>query len=243
MTEVLIIGGTSDIALACAHFFAKHRFNIQLAGRDVEYLGRIKADLEIRYEISCRIYYFEAIDFESHKELIDNLGVFPDITIWAVGYLGDQERAQRLWSESLQIIQVNFCAAVSVLNRVAELYEHEQRGTIVGISSVAGDRGRSSNYLYGASKSALSAYLSGLRQRLSKCRVHVVSVKPGFVRTKMTSDLKLPRALTAVPNTVAKCIYLAVKRKKNVVYVKSEWRYIMCLIKNIPETIFKNLRL
>jgi decaprenylphospho-beta-D-erythro-pentofuranosid-2-ulose 2-reductase len=151
--------------------------------------------------------------------------------------------AQTNWTETSKIIHSNYTGAVSILNIVAEDYAKKRQGTIVGISSVAGERGRQSNYLYGSAKAGFTAYLSGLRNYLFQYGVHVMSVQPGFVYTKMTEDLKLPPLLTATPAQVASAIAKAIQKKKNVLYVKWMWRYIMFIIKSIPEPIFKKLKL
>jgi len=141
------------------------------------------------------------------------------------------------------MISTNFTGAVSILNIAAKYYVSEKKGTIVGISSVAGERGRESKLIYGSAKAAFSAYLSGLRNKLYKQNVHVISVKPGFVYTRMTENLPLPKLLTAYPSEVADSIYKAVQKRKNVVYVKWIWRYIMLIIKYIPEFQFKKMSL
>jgi short-subunit dehydrogenase len=130
-----------------------------------------------------------------------------------------------------------------MLNLLSRAFVKRGSGTIVGISSVAGDRGRKSNYIYGSAKAGFTAYLSGLRNELFHSGVHVVSVLPGFVNTNMTAGLKLPPLITAQPEEVASAIYQAIRKKKNVVYVKWMWRYIMCIIKSIPEFIFKKMKL
>jgi len=138
---------------------------------------------------------------------------------------------------------VNYTGAVSILNIVANYYVSQQKGIIAGISSVAGERGRQSNYFYGSAKAGFTAYLSGLRNRLFHQQVHVLTVQPGFVYTRMTEGLPLPRLLTATPEKVADSIYLAIRKKKNVIYVKWFWRWIMLIIKCIPEFLFKKLKL
>jgi len=243
MPSLLFLGATSDIAIETARIFGEKHFDIYMAGRDIEYLNKLKKDFEIRYNISANIIHFDALNFTEHRHFIDSLIPFPDVTICAFGYLGDQQRAQLDWSEAKLILETNFSGAVSILNEVANLYERQKRGTIVGITSVAGDRGRQSNYLYGSAKAGFSTYLSGLRQRLYPSGVNVISIKPGFVRTKMTEHLELPRFLTADPKQVAKKIEAGISKQANIIYVKAIWRYVMLIIKLIPENIFKRTRL
>jgi short-subunit dehydrogenase len=141
------------------------------------------------------------------------------------------------------MIDTNYTGAVSILNTAAHYYQQQKKGCIVGISSVAGDRGRQTKLIYGSSKAAFSAYLDGLRNSLFKDGVHVVTVKPGFVYTKMTEGLKLPAPLTAQPAEVGKAVYNAVQNKTNTVYVRWMWRWIMLIIKSVPEFQFKKMKL
>lgn len=243
MPTVLILGAGSDMAVAIAREFAGNKYDIQLAARNQASLSALEQDLRIRYGVLTSAYAFDATDFNSHPAFYNALPVKPDITIAVFGYLGSQEKGQSDWNEASRILHTNYTGAVSILNVVAEDYAARGTGTIVGISSVAGERGRQSNYLYGSAKAGFTAYLSGLRNRLFHNGVHVLSVQPGFVYTRMTENLKLPPLLTAQPQDVAKDIYKAVKAKKNEIYTKWFWRYIMLIIKSIPEFMFKKLKL
>lgn len=243
MSSVLLLGASSDMATAIARKFAQDKFDIILAGRNVQQLSEFKTDLEIRYNIKSAVVFFDATDFASHESFYKNLPFHPDITVCIFGYLGDQQKAAADWKETENIIQANFTGAVSILNIVAEDYKLRKSGIIAGISSVAGERGRQSNYIYGSAKAGFTAYLSGLRNSLHQYGVHVITILPGFVYTKMTADLKLPPLLTATPEQVALQVSSAVKKRKNVVYVKWMWRWIMLIIKTIPEGVFKKLKL
>lgn len=243
MPTLLILGAGSDMAVAIARKFASEKYDIQLAGRNIAALVPQQQDLQVRYNVNATTHLFDATDFGSHSGFYTGLPAVPDMTICVFGYLGSQEKAQENWQEAATIINSNYTGAVSILNVVAESYAARKQGTIIGISSVAGERGRQSNYMYGSAKAGFTAYLSGLRNRLFRSDVHVMSVQPGFVNTRMTSHLPLPPLLTAQPETVATAIFKAVKRKKNVLYVKWHWRYIMLIIKLIPEGIFKKLSL
>lgn len=243
MATVLILGATSDMAQALAELYAKKGDKLQLAARNPVSLAPIKSDLEIRFEGKVSTYAFDAMNFDSHDAFYASLDEKPDLVLCVFGYLGDQAKAIKNWNESLQIIQSNFTGAVSILNIIANDMEARKVGVIVGISSVAGERGRMSNYLYGSAKAGFTAYLSGLRNRLCKSGVHVLTVKPGFVNTKMTEGLPLPKPLTAQPQQVAKAIDNAVVKQKNTIYIFAKWRLIMYIIKSIPESIFKKLSL
>ncbi|MEL7534635.1 MAG: SDR family oxidoreductase, partial [Bacteroidota bacterium] len=185
----------------------------------------------------------DAQAYDSHADFWQSLSPQPDWVYLVFGYLGEQERAEQNWAEAEQTLAVNYVGAVSILERVAQSFAEKGSGTIVGISSVAGDRGRASNYLYGSAKAGLTAYLSGLRNRLAKQGVHVMTVKPGFVRTAMTASMDLPPVITGEPEKVAKDIIKGARRKKNVIYTLWMWRYIMLIIRSIPEGIFKKLSL
>ena len=243
MPTVLILGATSDIGFAVARAFAAGKYNVQLAGRRPQQLGPSRSDLEVRYGVQCTVHEFDALDTESHAVFYQSLPVPPDVTVYVIGYMNDNEKVITDQAETLRTITTNYTGAVSALNAISLVYAKQQRGTIVGISSVAGERGRQSNYIYGSAKAGFTAYLSGLRNRMFREKVHVLSVQPGFVYTRMTENLSLPPLLTAKPEDIANGIFDAVKSGKNVVYIKWFWRYIMLIIRNIPEFIFKKLKL
>ncbi len=241
MASVLIIGATSDIAKATARVYAEEGFDLILASRRSEALDAFATDLNIRTGRSVDRVDFDVLDYSSHDAFYETLASRPEGVIVAVGYLGDQEKAQSDFEESQKIVDTNYTGIVSILNIISNDFEERRSGFIIGISSVAGDRGRKSNYVYGSSKAALTTYLSGLRNRLFESGVHVLTVKPGFVATKMTEKMDLPERLTAQPEEVAKAIYHAQKTGKNVLYTKGLWKWIMLTIKNIPEWKFKRM--
>jgi decaprenylphospho-beta-D-erythro-pentofuranosid-2-ulose 2-reductase len=245
MPTLLVLGATSDIAVAIARRFAAAGYDIQLAARHSGRLLPLQSDLAIRHSVTATIHEFDAAQPATHAAFYANLPTRPDISICVFGYLGDQERAESDWSECERILQVNYIGAISILNLIANEYASKGSGTIIGISSVAGERGRQSNYFYGSAKAGLTAYLSGLRNRLFHKGVHVLTVQPGFVHTKMTENMPLPgpAILVATPEIVAAAVYKATSSKKNVIYVKWFWRWIMLLIKNVPEPLFKKLKL
>lgn len=241
--SVVIFGATSDIAIAIVREFADQGYDLFLAARNVDRLHSLSFDLNLRFGTTVELLEFDGLDYESHEKLVNQLPDHCTIAICVFGLLGDQESAQSDWKQTERIINVNFTGAVSVLNQVANCWEGKGEGVIVGVSSVAGDRGRGSNYIYGSAKAGLTTYLAGLRNRLSVKGVHVVTVKPGFVYTKMTNHLDLPVSLTSSSEDVAKKIFYAIRKSKNVIYVGFVWRYIMMIIKLIPEPIFKKLKL
>jgi len=243
MPDILILGASSDIAASCARKFASEGYAVWLAGRNVEQLKIQSADISIRYNVKSQVLLFDAVNFGSHKSFVESLPFVPDVVLLAFGYLGDQQLAETDWNESLNIINSNYTGAVSILNELANLLQKHNKGIIAGISSVAGDRGKKSNFIYGSAKAGLTVYLAGLRNRLFPHKVHVLTIKPGFVQTRMTEGMPLPKRLTAQPDAVAKDIYKAVANRKNVIYTKPLWRYLMFVISNIPESIFKKLSL
>ena len=243
MPTVLILGATSDIGFAIAKKFASEKYAIQLAARNVNRLKPFQSDIEIRYGVPCSTHAFDAADFETHDTFYNSLIPKPDVSVYVVGYMNENEKAIHQWNESLKTIHTNYAGAVSILNIITEDYAQRQSGTIAGISSVAGNRGRQSNYIYGSAKAAFTTYLSGLRNKLFHHKVHVLTVLPGFVYTKMTAHLRLPKLLTAKPEEVANAVYRGVQKKKNIVYVKWFWKWIMLIITSIPESIFKKKKL
>lgn len=243
MPTALILGATSDIGYAIAKQFAQEGYNIQLAGRNTDQLSTSKTDINIRYRVECSTHKFDAAEFSSHEGFYHQLSPKPDVTIYVIGYMTENESAIVNWDESYRTIAANYAGAVSLLNIVGRDYAANKKGGIIGISSVAGNRGRQSNYIYGSAKAGFTAYLSGLRNKLFHSNVHVMTVLPGFVYTKMTEHLKLPKPLTATPEQVAKSVYKGFAGKKNVLYVKWFWRWIMLIITLVPEGMFKKKKL
>ena len=241
MSYILIIGAKSDIAKATAREYAKNGYDLYLAARNSDDLIAFAKDITTRTQRVVKLLELDILDYSSHQTFYDMLEEKPLGVISAVGYLGDQEKAQTDFDEAKMIMDTNYTGVVSLFNIIANDFEVRRSGFMVGISSVAGDRGRKSNYLYGSAKAALTAYLSGLRNRLYDAQVHVLTVKPGFVATKMTEEMDLPEKLTAQPAEVAEEIYHAQQKGKNILYTKWIWRGVMMIIKMIPEWQFKKM--
>ncbi len=241
---LLILGSNSDVAKACAQRFASEGFELWLASRQcqAEQTALIEA-IEKQYGQTVRHFVFDALAYDSHASLVAQRPALPDVVLVAFGYLGDQVNAQKAFAEAQKIIDSNFTGAVSILHHLVEPMFRRGSGSIIGISSVAGERGRQSNYFYGAAKAAWTAYLSGLRQRGQAHGVPVLTVLPGFIRSKMIAHLSTPDLLTASPEEVAQAIWKAYRRKKNRVYVRAWWRPIMWIIRHLPEAIFKRIKL
>lgn len=241
---VLILGATSAIARATAAAFAARGDALYLASRDEDELRRIAADLRLRYGVEVHFGSFNAEVTDTHDAFFESvIAAMPNLSgvVLAFGYLGDQHAA-RDFNHGKKIIDSNFTGAASILSRCANYFEPLHHGFIIGISSVAGDRGRQSNYVYGAAKGALSLYLQGLRNRLYSNGVRVITIKPGFVDTAMTYGLP-GLFLVASPQFIGERIVAALGKPADVVYLPWFWRYIMLIIKLIPEPVFKRMKL
>lgn len=240
---VLILGAHAAIGRALAHVFARAGHPLLLAARQPERLEADRQDLSLRYQVPVSTWAFDALDIDSHAAFYAGLAPRPAIVICVFGLMHPQAEAEGDWALAAEMLAVNFTGAASILHHVAQDLAARQAGGIIGISSVAGDRGRASNYYYGSAKAGFSALLSGLRNRLYKQGVHVLTVKPGFVRTPMTEGLDLPGLLTAEPGQVARAVYRAWRRRRAVCYTRWMWRPIMRIIRSIPEPVFKRLSL
>jgi len=236
---VLILGATSDIARATARAFAAKGCAIQLAARDPAALADDKADLETRFDVTVSVHAVDALDVANHESFVDGLPELPMVAVSAIGLMGDQAEDSADMSRATLILRSNFEGPASLLGLLANRMEARGAGTLVGISSVAGERGRASNYVYGSAKAGFSAYLSGLRNRLAKRGVHVVTVLPGFVDTKMTEGMDLPKPLLAQPDEIGRAIAAAVEKGRDIIYVRRIWWLVMAIIKAIPERMFK----
>ncbi|MEY9364622.1 decaprenylphospho-beta-D-erythro-pentofuranosid-2-ulose 2-reductase [Bradyrhizobium yuanmingense] len=240
--SVLVLGGSSDIGRATARAFAKAGYDVALAGRDVAALEPDAADLRARYNVEVGIHTFDVLDTASFEGFVAGLPALPDVVISIVGLLGVQESAQSDLVQATAIMRSNYEGPALIIGLFAEKFLGRGSGTLAGVSSVAGDRGRASNYVYGSAKAGFSAFLSGLRARASRGGVHVVTVKPGFVRTRMTEGMKLIGPLTVEAPVVGAAILRAVESKTDIVYVSGKWRLVMLIIRMLPEALFKKLK-
>lgn len=244
MPSLLLLGAHSDIGKACAQQFAAAGFDLLLTRRRVDPMDLdVAQQLMDAHNVSLRYLNFDALDTQTHKELLHTLEDAPNVVLVALGYLGDAEQAPNSAQESQQILSSNFTGLVPVLDQLALQMQRRQSGTIIGISSVAGERGRASNYHYGAAKAGFTTYLSGLRQHLRPYNVHVATIIPGFVKTKMLGDLQTPGFLTASPQQVAQATFKAYQNQRSVVYSLPWWRPIMWIIRHLPEFLFQRLSL
>lgn len=239
---VLVVGGTSDIGHATARAYAEAGWRVVLSARDEAGARRNADDLATRTGRPVEVRVLDILDAAAFAPFLDALPALPDTVVCLVGELGEQARAQTDIEHAARVMRTNFEGPALFLTLVAQRFEARGSGTIVGVSSVAGDRGRGSNYVYGAAKAGFTAFLSGLRNRLAPTGVRVVTVKPGFVRTRMTEGMKLPPLLTAEAGEVGRAI-LKAEAGGDVLYVRPLWRGVMGIIRAIPEPVFKRLKL
>lgn len=241
---MIVLGSTSEVAQAFVEKALQEGEKyerIYLFTSNKEATERFAKHIDVKFLQQSEII---KLDLTKDINYFDFDHVNSNVLFCATGYLGvstedglyDNKNTER-------IIDINYSKLVPVMNYFAQKFESKRSGTIIGLSSVAGDRGRQSNFIYGSAKAAFTAYLSGLRNYLFEKKVHVLTVKPGFMATKMTEGLPLNPKLTATPKQAAECIYSAFKKQKNVAYVLPIWGVIMMIIRNIPEFIFKKLKL
>lgn len=241
----LILGANSDIAKSLIYLFAKNKYNLILTSRSSNNLKNLKSDLEIKFNIKVNNIDFDILNTDQHENFYNSLNITPDVVVSAIGLLGEQNKAFENFSHSKEIIDTNLTAQISILDIIANDMKHKNSKSenktlysIIGISSVAGDRGKPDNYTYGAAKAGFTVYLSGLRAALKKYDINVLTVKPGVVATKMTENLSFPKLITANPDNVAKDIFKAYKKLKYLIYTPKYWYFIMGIIKMLPEKIF-----
>jgi decaprenylphospho-beta-D-erythro-pentofuranosid-2-ulose 2-reductase len=243
--RVLIIGATSAIGGETAKVFAQHGARLFLTGRDPARLAAVRDDLRVRGAGQVETAELDVTRIPAHRTVIDAaitaLGGL-DVALIAHGTLPNQKQCQEDPGAMLDALQVNFTATLAILTLLANYFERERAGCIAVITSVAGDRGRQSNYVYGAAKGGVDRFLQGLRNRLFRSGVAVVTIKPGFVDTPMTSDLK-KTPLFSSPERVAREIYRAIVQRRDVVYIPWFWQPIMAVIRWLPEPAFKRLHL
>jgi short-subunit dehydrogenase len=246
MRKILIIGATSAIAEAAARIFATRGDALFLVARNAEHLRAVVADLNIRGAARADNATLDVTDFAAHEAVLDqaerDLGGL-DVALIAHGTLSDQAQCEQSADLMRREFEINALSTLALLTSLANRMEARRSGTLAVISSVAGDRGRQSNYVYGAAKAAVSTFLGGLRQRLAKSGVTVLTVKPGFVDTPMTAGIANKGALWAQPDRVAAGIVQAIDRGRTIVYLPWFWRWIMLVIRHIPEPLFKRLKL
>jgi len=243
--RVLVVGATSAIATETARVYAAYGARLFLTGRDADRLEGVAADLRVRGASTVETAVLDVTDRRRGAEVMDSawaaFGGF-DVALLAHGVLPDQARCQASAEEALAALDVNFASTVALLTPLANRFEAARAGCIAVITSVAGDRGRQSNYLYGAAKGGLDRFLEGLRNRLFRSGVAVVTLKPGFVDTPMTAGLR-QGPLFVSARRAGRAVHRAIERRRDVAYIPWFWRPIMAMIRALPEPVFKRLRL
>lgn len=241
---MIALGSNSEIAQAFVEKALESGESypkIYLFSSNPETTAKFARHIDVKYLQPSEIFTLDLLENVNYSAF-DHIN--SDVLFCASGFLG-QNTEEGLYNDknTTQIIDVNYAKLIPVLNFFAQKMERQRAGTMIVLSSVAGERGRQSNFIYGSAKAGLTAYLSGLRNYLFSRKVHVMTVKPGFMQTKMTEGLPLNPKLTATPKQAAKVIFKGFKNRKNVVYVVPVWSFIMLIIRNIPEFIFKKMKL
>ena len=239
---MIVLGANSDVSQEFVELVLQKEEikNVYLFSSNTEQTEIFKKHLDVKYGANVEVM---ALDLMNKKD-INFSSLDYDLVFCASGYLG--KAGEEIIADEAnieRILKINYSELVPVLNTIAKDMVEKGDGTLIVLSSVAGERGRKSNFMYGSAKAGLTAYLSGLRNYLFTHNVRVLTVKPGFMKTKMTRDMDLPKALTISPEKAASLIYRGYKRKRNTIYIAPIWRLIMFVIRNIPEFIFKKMSL
>ncbi len=243
--RVLIVGATSAIAKATARLYAARGDCLHLVGRNEEALDSLANDLRVRGAGQVSTGVLDVNDFDRHADTIglgvESLGGL-DIALICHGSLPDQQASEKCFALTRREINTNGLSVLSLLTVLTGYFIEQRRGTIAVVTSVAGDRGRQSNYVYGSVKAMVSTYLQGLRGRLSPFNVHVVDIRPGFVDSPMTAHLE-KGPLWASPEKIGAIIVRSIERRRHTVYAPGFWRLIMFVVRSIPDFLFKRIRL
>lgn len=240
---MIVLGTNSDVAQAFIEKILQNQkfATLYLVSSHPNDANKLAKHLEIKYQQQIEVIYFDML---KNMDLTVFDHVHATLLFCAVGLLGENTQENLYDSQNTEnIIDANYGKLVHVLNYFAQKFEKQQKGTIIALASVAGVRGRQSNFIYGSAKAGLICYLQGLRNYLYHKNVHVMTVIPGYMNTKMTQNMKLPKLITASPKQAANSIYNAYKNKRNTLYVSKLWKYIMIAIQTIPENVFKKLKL
>lgn len=241
MNKALILGAKSDIAKAVAVDLALKGVDLVLAARNVNVLAGFKNELKALKSIAVDLVEFDALAYATHSGFCDKLPNDIDAVFCVFGYLGSQQKAEQDKNERELIFNTNCTGAISILGLITEKGKIKTGGIVVGVSSVAAERIRPSNFYYGSAKAAFNAYLLGLRLRLLPQKIKVLIVKPGYVKTAMTAHLNLPQFITSTPQVVARHIVLAANNGREELYTPYYWRYIIWLVKLIPGFLFSRM--
>ena len=241
MKYVLIIGAKSELGIELASLYAKNKYNLYLAGRSIDSIKNKADRIAKENNVQITLHELDITNLNSHQEFYDSLNIKPIGIIYAAGYTPKQSEALLNWKETSNTINVNYIGAISILNIAVLEFQKSQRGFIVGITSVAGLRGRGENYIYGSAKAGFMTYLNGLRNSLSKYNINVLTVIPGLIKSRKGSQYNLPEFLYVKPKILANSIFKSQQSNRSIIYSGLAWRVIMFIIKIIPDFIFKRM--
>ena len=234
MPWLLVIGGNSDIGFSTAKIFASNGYNVHLASRNIDQLNLNKVIIEKQFNVTCKISLLDLNYASSIEIFLKDNQINPKIILVSAGYM---ESPEILFDK---IIKINYSNIVEIIEKlIIKSFDTKNLSTIIGISSIAGERGKKDNCIYSSAKAAFTSYLDGLRQRLYKKNINVLTIKPGYVETKMTKNLNLSKYLISSPDKIGKIIFESYKKNKNIVYAPYFWKIILFVYKNVPEFIFK----
>ena len=242
MEYILIIGAKSDLARNIADIYASKGYSLYLTGRDIKSLSKFSESLINDYGVDVKLIDLDLNQFSTHKSFLDEIAILPLGVICATGYYPNQLKAQIDNKEILNTTTANFTGPASIINCLVEEMKKIKKGFIIGISSVSGERGRKKNYIYGSAKSGFTTFLSGLRNDLFDQNIHVMTVILGFIRDETEMNF-IKKTLSAKPREIAQSIVSNQIKCKDIVYLKWQWRYIMFIVRNIPEFIFKRINI
>ncbi|MBC7850358.1 MAG: SDR family NAD(P)-dependent oxidoreductase [Chitinophagaceae bacterium] len=235
---VLILGANSDVAKQAILLYVAKGYRVVAASRDLNTLEAFIVKHVTSIDV-IRLIYFDAAAFADHQAFYDRLEWKPSIVLYAAGYLVDNEVALRQWPGTLQMMNVHYCGAVSILNIIVMDKSNTELGQIIGLSSLSGVRGRKSNFIYGSTKSAFTQYLAGLRQYLNSRKIKVNVIVAGYIRSKMTAGLNLPESLMLEPEFIAEAVVSA--SRKFVIVPGWKWKMIHLVLKLLPEQLVAKL--
>lgn len=243
MKYVLIIGAKNELGIELANLYARNNYNLYLAGRSIKDIQDKSDEIEKKYKVKSVLCELDVTDYNSHQKIYDSLIIKPIGVIYLAGYYPNIPLSTSKWSEALQTIEINYLGCMSLLNIVSNQFISDRRGFMISVTSVSGLRGRAKNYIYGSAKAGLIAYMSGLRNKMNKYNVNVLTVIPGFITSKKDKKGNYPRVLVTTPKKLALKIFNAQQSSKDVIYSSILWQFIMFVIKLIPEALFKKLKI
>ena len=243
MKYVLIIGAKNELGIELANLYARNNYNLYLAGRSIKDIQDKSREIEKKYKVKSVLCELDVTDYNSHQKIYDTLIIKPIGVIYLAGYYPNIPLSTSKWSETVRTIEINYLGCMSLLNIISNQFINDRRGFIISVTSVSGLRGRAKNYIYGSAKAGLITYMSGLRNKMNKYNVNVLTVIPGFITSNKDKKANYPRVLVTTPEKLALRVFNAQQSNKDVIYSSTLWQLIMFVIKLIPEALFKRLKI